>query len=187
MSEDTKQAVAEPKEPEVQTDELDGLRKNRDEILREKKELEKRLKKFEVEAEERAKKEMEEKGKFKELYEKTNSEYLSLKRRLEFDKVAKKYSFDTDYSDVVLNRVQFDESGKVIDAETFFAELKTERPKLFNDERKEIPATDTSKPKADAAKFQHIYTRKELAEMSQEDYEKVKPIILKQQSMGLIN
>lgn len=187
MSEDNKQAVAEPKEPEVQTDELEGLKKNRDEILREKKDLEKRLKKFEAEAEERAKKEMEEKGKFKELYEKTNSDYLSLKRRLEFDTVAKKYSFDTDYSDVVLNRVQFDESGKIVDAEKFFNELKTERPKLFNEEKKEIPAVDTSKPKADAAKFNHIYTRKELAEMSQEEYEKLRPVIEKQQRLGLIN
>lgn len=187
MSEDKEKAVAEQKEEVTQSESLEGLKKNRDEILAEKKNLEKRLKKFEQEATEREKKEMEEKGKFKELYDKANSELTSMKRRLEFDSVAKKFSFDTDYSDVVLNRVQFDESGKIVDAEKFFNELKTERPKLFNEEKKEIPAVDTSKPKADAAKFNHIYTRKELAEMSQEEYEKLRPVIEKQQRLGLIN
>lgn len=186
MSEDNKSAEAKPKESVTPMDELEGLKKNRDEILAEKKNLEKRLKKFEEEATEREKKEMEEKGKFKELYEKSNDELISLKRRLGFDKVAKKFSFDTDYTDVVLNRVQFDESGNIVDADKFFSELKNERPKLFNDEKKEITPVDTSKPKADAAKFNHIYTRKEIAEMSQDEYEKVKQIILKQSTQGLI-
>jgi len=188
MSEDNKHNhEVEPKEVVTPSDDLEGLRKNRDEILMEKKNLEKRLKKFETEAEERTKAEMLEKGKFKELYEKSTNELMTLKRKMEFDTIAKKYSFDTDYSDVVLNRVQFDDNGKFVDPEKFFNELKTERPKLFNDDmKKEIPAIDTSKPKADAAKFNHIYTRKEIAEMSDEDYKKNQQIILKQSSQGLI-
>lgn len=187
MSEDNKNNhEVEPKGVVTPADDLEGLRKNRDEILQEKKNLEKRLKKFETEAEERTKTEMEEKGKFKELYEKSTNELMSLKKRLEFEQVAKKYSFDTDYSDVILNRVQFDSEGKIQDAEKFFSELKNERPKLFNDEKKDITPVDTSKPKADAAKFNHIYTRKEISELSQEEYEKVKATILKQSSQGLI-
>lgn len=186
MSEDNKQPVAEPKEKESQSEDLDGLKRNRDEILAEKKNLEKRLKKFEQEAAEREQKELEEKGKFKELYEKTHSELLTMKQRLEFEKVAKKFSFDTDYSDVVMNRVQFDKDGKVVEAETFFETLKNERPKLFNDDKKEVLPVDTSKPKSDAAKFNHIFTRKEIDAMTQDEYRKHKDLILKQSAQGLI-
>jgi hypothetical protein len=188
MSEDNKHNhEVEPDVVVTPSENLEGLRANRDSILAEKKALEKRLKKFETEAEEKAKKELEETGKFKELYEKSNSELSSIKRRIEFEKAARKHAFDTDYSDVFLGRAQFDTEGKLVDADKFFSELKNERPKLFNEDKKEIVPTDTSKPKADAAKFTHIYTRKELNEMSQEDYEKVKAIVLKQSAQGLIN
>lgn len=174
MSED-KNKVPEGKEGQEEESfeaKVAGLIKNRDEILQEKKDLEKRLKKFEADQAERDRKKLEEDGKLKELLdlerkekEELKSQNLRIQRFITLEKTAKKLGFDEDYIDVIFKEIEWDEDNKVKDAEKFFKELKERKPKLFVDGVKEVPATGTVKPNTAAYRSDHTYTDEELGTM----------------------
>jgi len=169
---------------------LEGLKRNRDELLKEKKELQKRYEELLAKQEEEKKRKMEEEGKYKELLEKERAEKEKiLKEKEEVLRksnlllAAQKHGFNTKYIKL-LDDVEFDENGKIVNEEEYFNKKKEEDPILFTNTKKNVPATDAGKPKVfDKG---HIFTREEVRNMDLETYKKFRDVIREQEREGLL-
>lgn len=134
--------------------ELEGIKKNRDDILKEKRELQKRLEALETENKAREAKAAEEQGKFKELYEKAKTEAETIKTAsLERIKAANLKiaaalnGFNVEYLEAIKG-VEFTDDGELVDAKTFFKELKEKKPLFFTDAGNQSPVGVDSKKTA---------------------------------------
>lgn len=157
------------------------------EVLKEKKAMQKKLADFEAKAKADSDKKMEEEGKVKELYEGEKSAKAKALDRLklaELKLVAFKAGvIDPDYLKILVDQVEFDADGIPQNTDAFFASLKQNKPFLFG-QAQAAPghANAGGTPWKPGATF----TEKQIAEMSPDEFLKNYPEIQKQMKDGKI-
>lgn len=136
------------------------------ELLKELKELKKwKAKADQADADRETAKKKDE-GKFNEIIAEKEAALAArdaILKRKEISLLMQKHNLqDPDYVDILLSRVEFDESFTAQNADEIFAALKKEKPFLFGE-----PATKSAPPKTDTAKPVsikpgHVFTRAEI-------------------------
>lgn len=173
------------------SDDLSGIKNNRDEILAEKRILEEKFKKMKAEIEQKETASLTEQKKFKELYEKSEASIKSLQDQIFVRKKQDNLissikelgiNFDLDYVDLIKG-IQFDENGVPTNTKAVLEKLKSRKPKLFEEIQK--VDTDTSKTKTKLP-GEILFTREQIKAMSSEEYLKNKAKIKSQEARGLV-
>ena len=171
------------------SEDLDGLKKNRDSILGEKKALQKKYDALVTKVEKQEEDALTEKEEFKTLYEKEKekneklqSEIVTGKQKAAFTAEALKAGMGIEYVEVIYPMAEWNESGGLVGSEALFKNLKETKPALFSEPKK----TTTDSTKAPLTKTgEHIFTREEIQDMSREDYNKNEATIKRQERAGL--
>jgi len=174
--------------PGAGSEDLEGLKKNRDTILAEKKGLQAENAKLLKKIEAAETKTLEEQNKYKELYEKETEKTKALTAKLEtntrmsaFNKAAAVAGMDAEYSEIFFPQAEFDDSGVLQNSEALFAKLKETKPALFSSPQK--ISTDPAKPTV-FKPGEHIYSREEIRNMPPEEYKKNRETIQAQECAG---
>lgn len=176
---------------------LDGLKKNRDDILKEKKKFQKELESLKKAKEEADNQALIEQKKFQELYEQEKDKRESLETKL--NNIVKVQNFEAaalsagvapqslKYVKMLMSSIDFDDDGKPLEVETVFTKLKEESPFFFQsgNTTANVPFTDSTKTNITRTSNQP-YTRAQIKEMSTEEYDKNRAEIKKQEAAGLI-
>jgi hypothetical protein len=180
----------ETNEEMTDTEDLTGLKANRDQILKEKKALQAKLDKLESDKTAAETKTLEEQKKFEELYEKQKdisdgfeAKLLEQSKRMIFNAEAAKRGFDISYSEFFYKEAEIVD-GKMSDPESYFKTLKESKPALFTGATSDLIKTDTKKTSPLGEKG-HVFTRGEIRDMTAEEYKKHKEAITAQESQGL--
>lgn len=133
-------------------DGIEGLKKNRDTILDEKKKLQAKLDRLEAAAKEKETKALEEQKKFEELYQKeqvshreTVERLAEISRKNNLTQAAAKAGMDTKYLPM-LNNVEYNEDGTIKDEEALFSSVKESFPLFFEDRNPKAPDSHNGKP-----------------------------------------
>jgi hypothetical protein len=182
----------------LSNNDVEGLKKNKDEILFDlkkakavNKELQAVIDKSKIDQDNAKKEKLKTDGELQKLLdmekaekEKVISEARSLKRLRNLEKIARAKGFDLDYIDAIYSLVKFDETDQIEEADSFFEKMKSEKPKFFESPKETVPATDTKKTNI----FQkgHIFTRQEINQISLEDFKIHQVEIKAQERAGLV-
>lgn len=172
------------------SEDLTGLKANRDQILEDKKKLQVKYDKLLKSQEDASKKLLEEQNKFKELYEleqkkveNLGNEMQTLKQLGIFKDEAVKHGFKISYSKYHIDKAEF-ENGSMKNPADFFKTLQENEPGLFNIGHKRIE-TDPTKTTPFSEKGQ-AFTAEQIKNMSREEYKKNRDQIIKQAPQKLI-
>ena len=180
MAENENGQSAEPEVQEAQEggtspagEDLEGIKSNRDAILKEKKALQRKLDALVKEQETIKTKELEEKEKWRELYEKGKTELETWKnkhkeseRKRKLETICLEKGYNPKYSSL-LEGVEYDEDGNVTNADTIFAQMKESDPNLFTDATGQPIKVDSKKPNLTGTTNQAPVSRAEYNEMMQ--------------------
>lgn len=191
IQEDSGSNVPEGDSSDPGSGDLEGLKKNRDSILKEKKALEAELKKLKAYREKEETERLEKEKKYQDLWEKEKAEkeklLTSLKEKTQLsnlEKEARKYGFDTDYLDTIRG-AEFDEEGNLTNGEDLFKGLKESKPKFFDESAESVVKIETSKTPINPGKG-HTWTRAEIRALNPEEYRKYASEIKAQEQAGLV-
>ena len=171
----------------------EGLKKNRDAILDEKKQVEKenkalaaKLAAYEKEKETNQKKSLEEQNKYKELWElekanieKVQAQMVESQKKSAFKDILISAGLNPKFVKFALNdisQIQFDESHNPVNADTFVESYKQEYPSFFNSKISTPPKTDSVQPSLTGTQQQPITTewinqqKNKIPNMTKEEY-----------------
>ena len=176
---------------------LEGLKKNKDEILKEKKKIQKELETLKKEKEDADNQALVEQKKFQELYEQEKAKREEVE--LKFKNVVKIQNFEAAalsagvapqnlrYVKTLMDSIEFDEDGNPLEVEPVFTNLKEQSPFFFQSGESvvNIPFTDSTKTNLTRTS-QQPFTAAQIKAMSIEEYSKNRDEIKKQEAAGLI-
>lgn len=155
---------------------LEGLKTNRDSILHEKKQLEKKyrdlekkLEAHEKEKDQSQKKALEDQQKYKELWELEKQAAETIKAQMTESKKQSNFKDSliaaglnpkyVKYATAEIDQIQFDENLRPVNASAFIETYKTEYPTFFNSQEsapQPKPITDSAQPSLTGTKQQPV-------------------------------
>lgn len=157
------------------------------EVLKEKKSMQKKLAEYESKAKAEADAKMAADGKIQELLDQEKAAKAKAFDRLKMAELkfaaTKSGMIDPDYLKILIDQVEFDAEGIPQNVDAFFASLKETKPHLFG-QTDQAPGHENSGGKAWRPGGK--YTEKQISEMSNEEFLKNFPDIQNQMKQGKI-
>lgn len=173
---------------------LEGLKRNRDDLLKEKKALQKKVDQYEEDRKKTEQERMEKNNEFQELSQMLKAENEALKQEKEkllrvthFQTVAAEHGLSPEYTDFVFGSadIQYDDEGKPIDVQPYFESLKETKPAFFQSTGQRPLQTDRGRSNIGNSNIKP-FTREQIRAMDHEEKMKNMPEIEKQMKAGLI-